>query len=98
MSTIYRIALSSARKPYRIWNGDFGAKLRRADFESGSCTDRIGFFATLRVSVNNPRRGEGGTALYGLYVDVPMDRAPFFDLSVLNRVYNFVLVCRKQGM
>ena len=51
--------------------------LCRADFESGSCTDRIGFFATLRGSVDSPGRGEGDTPLYGLYVDVPMDRVWF---------------------
>ena len=52
--------------------------MRRADFESGSCTDRIGFFATLRGSVNSPGRVEGCTPLYGLYGDVPMAKVWFF--------------------
>ena len=55
----------------------FHVSLCRADFESRSCTDRIGFFAILRRSVNSLGRGEGATPLYGLYVDVPMDRVWF---------------------
>ena len=30
----------------------------------------------------------GGTSLFGLYGDVPLDRVWFFALAVLNRVYN----------
>ena len=41
---------------------------------------------------------EGGTPLHGLYGDVPLDRVWFFDLSILNRVYNFTAVCPKQGI
>ena len=32
---------------------------------------------------------------YGLYGDVPLDRVCFFDLSVLNRIYNVVRVCQQ---
>lgn len=37
--------------------------------------------------------GGGGTPLYELYGDVPLDRVWFFGLSALNRVYNFKRVC-----
>ena len=33
------------------------------------------------------RGGGGGTPLFGLYGDVPLDRVWFFGLAVLNRVY-----------
>ena len=42
--------------------------------------------------------GGGGTPLYGLYGDVPLDRVWFLASSVLNRVYNFMRTCPKQGM
>ena len=32
--------------------------------------------------------GGGGTPLFGLYGDVPLDRVWFSGLAVLNRVYN----------
>ena len=43
------------------------------------------------------RRGGGGTPLFGLYGDVPLDRVWFFGLAVLNRVYNLTCLCPKQG-
>ena len=39
----------------------------------------------------------GGTSLFGLYGDVPLDRVWFFGLAVLNRVYNLTCLCPKQG-
>ena len=39
----------------------------------------------------------GGTPLFGLYGDVPLDRVWFFGLAVLNRVYNLTCFCPKQG-
>ena len=41
--------------------------------------------------------GGGGTPLFGLYGDVPLDRVWFFGFAVLNRVYNLTCVCPKQG-
>ena len=38
----------------------------------------------------------GGTTLFGLYGDVPLDRVWFFGLAVLNRVYNLTCLCPKQ--
>ena len=38
----------------------------------------------------------GGTPLFGLYGDVPLDRVWFFGLAVLNRVYNLTFLCPKQ--
>ena len=38
----------------------------------------------------------GGTLLFGLYGDVPLDRVCFFGLAVLNRVYNLTFLCPKQ--
>ena len=38
----------------------------------------------------------GGTPLFGLYGDVPLDRVWFFGLAVLNRVYNLTCLCPKQ--
>ena len=43
------------------------------------------------------RGGGGGTPLYGLYGDVPLDRVWFLASSVLNRVYNFMRTCPRQG-
>ena len=40
--------------------------------------------------------GGGGTSLFGLYGDVPLDRVWFFGLAVLNRVYNLTCLCPKQ--
>ena len=40
----------------------------------------------------------GGTPLFELYGDVPLDRVWFFGLAVLNRVYNSTCNCPKQGM
>ena len=37
----------------------------------------------------------GGTPLFGLYGDVPLDRVWFFGLAVLNRVYNLTCLCHK---
>ena len=37
-----------------------------------------------------PGGGGGGTPLFGLYGDVPLDRVWFFGLAVLNRVYKQV--------
>ena len=42
-------------------------------------------------------RGGGGTLLFGLYGDVPLDRVWCFGLAVLNRVYNLTCLCPKQG-
>ena len=42
--------------------------------------------------------GGGGTPLYGQNGDVPLDRVWFFGLSVLNRVYNFMRTCPRQGL
>ena len=39
----------------------------------------------------------GGTPLFGLYRDVPLDRVWFFGLTVLNRVYNLTCLCPTQG-
>ena len=39
----------------------------------------------------------GGTPLFGLYGDVPLDRVWFFGLAVLNRVYNLTCLCPKEG-
>ena len=50
----------------------------------------------LRIRVR--ARGGGGTPLFGLYGDVPLDRVWFFGLAVLNRVYNLTCHCPKQGM
>ena len=41
-------------------------------------------------------RGGGGTSLFGLYGDVPLDRVWFFCLAVLNRVYNLTCLCPKR--
>ena len=41
--------------------------------------------------------GGGGTPLFGLYGDVPLDRVCFFGLAVLNRVYNLTWLCPKEG-
>ena len=38
----------------------------------------------------------GGTPLFGLYGDVPLDRVWFFGLAVLNRVCNLICLCPKQ--
>ena len=38
----------------------------------------------------------GGTALFGLYGYVPLDRVWFLGLTVLNRVYNLTCLCPKQ--
>ena len=43
-----------------------------------------------------PGGGGGGTTLFGLYGDVPLDRVWFFGLAVLNRVYNLTCLCPKQ--
>ena len=42
--------------------------------------------------------GGGGTPLFGLYGDVPLDRVWFFGLAVLNRVCNLACLCPKQGI
>ena len=41
-------------------------------------------------------RSRGGTALFGLYGYLPLDRVWFFGLAVLNRVYNLTCLCPKQ--
>ena len=41
-------------------------------------------------------RGGGGTPLFGLYGDVPLDRVWFFGLAILNRVCNLTCLCPKQ--
>ena len=43
-----------------------------------------------------PEKYPGGTPLFGLYGDVPVDRVWFFGLAVLNRVYNLTCLCPKQ--
>ena len=47
----------------------------------------------MRVSVD---RG-GVLPLFRLYGDVPLDGVWVFGLAVLNRVYNFIRLCPKQG-
>ena len=42
--------------------------------------------------------GVGGTPLYGLYEDVPLDRVWFLASSALNRVCNFMLTSPRQGL
>ena len=42
-------------------------------------------------------RGGGGTPLFGLYGNLPLDRVWFFGLAVLNRVFNLTCLCPKQG-
>ena len=42
--------------------------------------------------------GGGGTPLYGLYGDVPLNSVWFLASSVLNRVYNFMRTCPRQGL
>ena len=39
----------------------------------------------------------GGTPLFGLYGDVPLDRVWLFGLAFLNRVYNLTWLCPKEG-
>ena len=41
--------------------------------------------------------GVGGTPLFGLYGDVPLDRVWFFGLAAVNRVYNLTCLCPTQG-
>ena len=53
----------------------------------------IFFFASV---ISGPRGG-GGTPLFGLYGDVPLDRVWVLGLAVLNRVYNWTCLCPKQG-
>ena len=53
------------------------------------------YFAVTR-DTNPP--GGGGTPLFGLYGDVPLDKVWFFGLAVLNMVYNLTCLCPKQGM
>ena len=57
--------------------------------QCSQCANRAGSF--------NPGGG-GGTPLFGLYGDMPLDRVWFFGLAVLNRVYNLTCLCPKQGM
>jgi len=45
----------------------------------------------------NNKRLPGGTPLFGLYGDVPLDGVLFFNLAVLNRVYDFTRLCPKRG-
>ena len=51
-----------------------------------------------RVKDEEKVPGGGGTPLYGLYGDVPLDRVWFLASSVLNRVYNFMRTCPRQGL
>ena len=44
-----------------------------------------------------PTPGGGGTPLFGLYRDVPLDRVWFFGLAVLNRECNLTWLCPKEG-
>ena len=50
------------------------------------------------LTVRTPGGGGGGTPLYGLYGDVPLDRVWFLASSALNRVYNFMRTCPRQGL
>ncbi len=56
---------------------------------------RWSYIIYVEYTLHNPG---GGTPLYGLYGDVPLDRVWFFTPPVLNRVYNFKLLCPKQGL
>ena len=53
------------------------------------------WFVSSAIAVTS--RGGGGTPLFGLYGDVPLDRVCFFRLAVLNRVYNLTCLCPKTG-
>ena len=58
-----------------------------------------GYLTLLSCSPNFPRASitpRGGTPLFGLYGDVPLDRVWFFGLAVLNRVYNLTCLCPKR--
>ena len=55
-------------------------------------------FAEKKFMLRKFARGGGGTPLYGLYGDVPLDRVWFLASSVLNRVYNFMRTCPRQGL
>ena len=51
------------------------------------------------IRANDSTRGGGGdTPLYGLYWVEPLDRVWFLASSALNRVYNFMRTCPKQGL
>ena len=57
-------------------------------------------YLTVNVNVNANLMSNtpgGGTPLFGLYGDVPLDRVWFFGLAVLNRVYNLTFLCPKQS-
>ena len=57
---------------------------------------RLGEFYFMAVCTGPAAPRAGGTPLFGLYGDVPLDRVWFFGLAVLNRVYNSTCLCPKQ--
>ena len=56
-------------------------------------TLNLGFSLTTvsSIFITWVKPGGGGTPLFGLCGDVPLDRVWFFGLAVLNRVYNLTL-------
>ena len=53
---------------------------------------QFGYFKKSQVVIPG-----GGTPLFGLYGDVPLDEVWFSGLTVLNRVYNLTWLCPKEG-
>ena len=58
----------------------------------------LAFHSRVSFPSSCPHFSAGGTPLNVLYGDVPLDRVWFFDLSILNRIYNFTPVCPQQGI
>ena len=84
----------------KIWKNEFLPSIRREvklEIETLSAniqalTDQCN---QIEQSIQ-PNPGGGGTPLFGLYGDVPLDRVWFFGLAVLNRVCNLTCLCPKQ--
>ena len=72
------------------WSKNKGGGLGHS---TGTATASIGLineFLVASLFKGNYQRGGACTPLYGLNRDVLLDRVWFFDLSVLNRVCNFL--------